>query len=131
MESGGIGYVDLTATGWNLSSVEKMQADAAKAGVKVLGIKLAGPQGQVVYPTPENIRTAMYPLSQRLYLYVHPKASETAKDFAKFIATCGASAATPYADVEGDVRKAFLKNGLIPLPEKVEKEEKVELKKAG
>jgi ABC-type phosphate transport system substrate-binding protein len=74
-----------------------------------------GAAGRVYYPTPENIRSAMYPLSQRLWLYVHPKASDTAKDFVKFIATCGASEASPYADTVKAVMDTYRKNGLVPL----------------
>lgn len=52
--------------------------------VKVLAI---GSKDKAVAPTPETIRTAMYPLASRLYVYVHPKASDTAKDFAAFLAS--------------------------------------------
>jgi len=74
-----------------------------------------GRGGGVYYPTPENIKNAMYPLSQRLWLYVHPQASDTARDFAKFIATCGASEASPYADTVKAVMDTYRKNGLVPL----------------
>jgi hypothetical protein len=57
----------------------------------------------------------MYPLSSRVYLYVHPKASDTAKDFAKFVATCGGSEAGPYADTVKAVMDTYQKHGLIPL----------------
>jgi hypothetical protein len=57
----------------------------------------------------------MYPLSQRYFLYVHPKASETAKDFASFLATCGGADATPYADTVKAVMDTYQKHGLIPL----------------
>jgi ABC-type phosphate transport system substrate-binding protein len=57
----------------------------------------------------------MYPLSQRLWLYVHPQASDTAKDFVKFIATCGASEASPYADTVKAVMDTYRKHGLVPL----------------
>jgi TPP-dependent pyruvate/acetoin dehydrogenase alpha subunit len=65
----------------------------------------------------------MYPLSQRLYLYVHPKASDTARDFVKFIATCGGSTsltagaaeASPYADTVKAVMDTYRKHGLVPL----------------
>ncbi len=103
---------------------------ATGQNVRVLGIRLrtsqpraAVPQERVYYPTPENIKNAMYPLSQRLWLYVHPQASETAKDFAKFIATCGgstsltagASEASPYADTVKAVMDTYRKHGLVPL----------------
>jgi len=79
--------------------------------------------GGVYYPTPENIKSAMYPLSQRLWLYVHPQASDTARDFVKFIATCGgstsltagASEASPYADTVKSVMDTYRKHGLVPL----------------
>ena len=84
--------------------------------VKVLGIRTGkGDQEKVVMPTPENIRNATYPLSERLYLYVHPKASDTAKDFARFITSCGRLEATPYADTAKAVTETYRKHGLIPL----------------
>lgn len=84
--------------------------------VKVLGLQIGeGDQVKVVQPTPENIRNAAYPLSERLYLYVHPQASETAKDFATFLTTCGESAANPYTDTVKIVMDAYLKHGLFPL----------------
>ncbi len=99
-----IAFVDLTAiptTGQN---------------VKVLPIKMGtGEKAKIVQPTPENIKNATYPLSQRLFLYVHPKASDTAKDFAKFIATCGGSEASPYADTVKAVMETYQKHGLIPI----------------
>ena len=86
------------------------------ASVKVLGIQVGrGEKAKVTYPVAEDIRNSMYPLAQRLHLYVHPKASDTAKDFAKFLATCGASADNPYMDVVGSVMQACRKHGLIPL----------------
>jgi len=104
MDRGAIGFVDLAAL-----------AEGGQA-VKVLGIQIGlGEGARVIQPTPETVGNAMYPLSERLYLYVHPKASETAKDFAKFIATCGGSEATPYADTVKAVMEAYGKNGLIPL----------------
>jgi phosphate transport system substrate-binding protein len=98
----GIAFVDLAA----------LPIDPAKTGVKVLAI---GPAGKAVMPTAENIRNAMYPFSQRLFLYVHPKASDTAKDFAKFIATCGQSEASPYTDTVKALAETYRKHGLIPL----------------
>ena len=82
-----------------------------------------GAAGRVYYPTPENIKNAMYPLSQRLWLYVHPQASDTARDFVKFIATCGGSTsltagaaeASPYADTVKAVMDTYRKHGLVPL----------------
>ena len=109
MDPYAIAFVDLSAL--------PESADAmAKAGVKVLGIRTGqGDQKKTFMPTPENIKTAMYPLSQRLYLYVHPQASDTAKDFAKFIATCGGSETSPYADTVKAVMETYHKHGLIPL----------------
>lgn len=100
----GIAFVDVTA----IPKTGQM--------VKVLGIRMGTPgQEKVFYPTPDTIRNATYPLSQRLFMYVHPQASETAKDFAKFIATCGQSAESPYFDTVSQVAETYRKNGLVPL----------------
>ena len=97
-------FVDLTAI------------PAGSQSVKVLPIKFGiGEKARNIAPTAENIKNAMYPLSQRYFLYVHPKASDTAKDFAKFVATCDGSEATPYADTVKAVMETYRKHGLIPL----------------
>jgi len=104
MDLQAIAFVDLAAI------------PAAGQSVKILPIKFGqGEKARNIAPTAENIRSAMYPLSQRYFLYVHPKASDTAKDFAKFIATCGGSEATPYADTVKAVMETYRKHGLIPL----------------
>ena len=61
-----------------------------------------GAAGRVYYPTPENIKNAMYPLSQRLWLYVHPAASETGRAFAAFV--------TSVLPMD-----TYRKHGLVPL----------------
>jgi len=95
----------------NLSAIP-----ATGQNVKVLAIQIGiGEKAKIIQPTPDNIRNAMYALSQRLFLYVHPKASDTAKDFAKFIATCGGSEASPYTDTVKAVMETYQKHGLIPL----------------
>ena len=104
MDPRAIAFVDLAAMGDSGGSV------------KVLAMRVGmGSRAKVVHPTAETIKSAMYPLSQRCYLYVHPKASDTAKDFAKFIATCGGSEASPYADTVKAVMDTYRKHGLIPL----------------
>jgi len=104
MDPQAIAFVDLTAI------------PATGQSVKILPIKFGqGEKARNIAPAPENIRNAMYPLSQRYFLCVHPKASDTAKDFAKFIATCGGSEATPYADTVKAVMETYRKHGLIPL----------------
>ncbi len=104
MDPQAIGFVDLTAI------------PASGQNVKVLAIKMGtGEKAKIVQPTAENIKNAMYPLSQRYFLYVHPKASDTAKDFAKFISTCGGSEASPYADTVKAVMETYQKHGLISL----------------
>lgn len=104
MDPQAIAFVDLTAI------------PTSGQNVKVLAIRMGmGEKAKVIQPTAENIKNAMYPLSQRHFLYVHPKASDTAKDFAKFIATCGGSEATPYADTVKAVMETYQKHGLIPL----------------
>jgi len=84
-----IGFVDLAAI-------------PAGQNVKIL------PIGQGIRPsapTPANIKSGMYPLTQRMLLYVHPQASDTAKDFAKFLTS-------------GDCDDTFRKHDLIPLSDK-------------
>jgi ABC-type phosphate transport system substrate-binding protein len=108
----GIAFVDLAAI------PEKGQS------VKIIAI---GDLDKAVVPSPDTIKNATYPLSQRLYLYVHPKAGDTAKDFAKFVGTCGQSEASPYTDTVKSVAKTYYKNGLVPLAEPAE----AQLGKAG
>ncbi len=104
MDPQAIAFVDLTAI------------PASGQNVKVLAIKFGqGEKARNIAPTAENIKNAMYPLSQRYFLYVHPQASDTVKDFASFLATCGGSEATPYADTVKAVMEAYRKHGLIPL----------------
>jgi ABC-type phosphate transport system substrate-binding protein len=104
MDPQAIAFVDLSAI------------PATGQSVKILPIKFGqGEKARNIAPTAENIRSAMYPLSQRYFLYVHPKASDTAKDFASFLATCGGSEATPYADTVKAVTETYQKHGLIPL----------------
>jgi len=127
MDSQAIGFVDLTAIpgmGAGVLAgdvvVGALADDLAAGGqsVRVLAIQLGtGERAKYILPTAENVKNAMYPLSQRLYLYVHPQANETAKDFAKFLATCGGSEASPYADTVKSVMEAYRKHGLIPLAE--------------
>ncbi len=102
LDKNAIGFVDVS------------MIPATGQTARVLSI---GPKDKAVLPTPENIKNAMYPLSQRLFLYVHPKASDTAKDFAKFLATCGGSEATPYNDTVQSVMDTYRKNGWTPLAE--------------
>jgi len=75
----------------------------------------ASSQAVPVLPTPANIKSGTYPLSQRLYVYVHLTARATARDFVKFIATSGGSEATPYADTVQAVMKTCNKHNVIPL----------------
>jgi ABC-type phosphate transport system substrate-binding protein len=104
MDPQAIAFVDLAAI------------PASGQSVKVLPVKFGqGEKARNIAPTAENIRSAMYPLSQRYFLYVHPKASDTAKDFARFLATCGGSEASPYTDTVKAMMEAYQKHGLIPL----------------
>ncbi len=103
-DSQGIGVVDLAAL------------PVGDKSVRVLAIQIGtGNKAELVPPTPDNLKNAMYPYAQRVYLYVHPQASDAAKDFAKFVATCGAAEATPYADTLKTTMDAYRKSGLIPL----------------
>jgi len=145
MDPQAIGFVDLTAIPAAGQSVRILgirlpgrgsaaapppafaEATAGRPPAGAAGTSPARPAGVrgggVYYPSPENIKSAMYPLSQRLYLYVHPQASDTARDFVKFIATCGgstsltagASEASPYADTVKVVMDTYRKHGLVPL----------------
>ena len=104
MDPEAIGFVDVTAI------------PTTGQTIKILALRVGnGAQAKMIPPTPENIRTSTYPLSSRLYLYVHPKASDTAKDFARFLATCGGSAATPYADAINAMMETYQKQGVLPL----------------
>lgn len=73
MDPQAIAFVDLAAI------------PASGQSVKILPIKFGqGEKARNIAPTAENIKNAMYPLSQRYFLYVHPKASDTAKVFKAF-----------------------------------------------
>jgi phosphate transport system substrate-binding protein len=101
-----IGFVDWSAI------------PASGQAVKVLAIVPGkGESAKPVLPSSETIKSATYPLSQRLYLYVHPGASETAKRFADFMATSGASEAKAGADTVQTVMGAYRRNGLVALSE--------------
>jgi ABC-type phosphate transport system substrate-binding protein len=139
MDPQAIGFVDLAgipATGQNVrilgirlpgrgpAAAPPPPAEAGTSPVGGEGVaERTGAAGRVYYPTPENIKSAMYPLSQRLWLYVHPQASDTARDFVKFIATCGGSTsltagaaeASPYADTVKSVMDTYRRHGLVPL----------------
>jgi phosphate transport system substrate-binding protein len=69
----GIGFIDFSA-------FDEKQA------VKLLGV---GPKDKAQTPTAEAVRTAMYPLATRMFLYVSPKASQTTQDFVKFLVAGG------------------------------------------
>lgn len=133
MDPQAIAYVDLLAIpGLTPASLAGSFA-AAGQNVKVLAIKPIS-QAAPVLPTPTNIKIGTYPLSQRLYVYVHPKASATARDFVKFIATCGASEATPYADTVKSVMDTYSKHNLVSLApaaiQRITKEAKAVAEKA-
>ena len=86
-----------------IAFVDLAAIPAAGQNVKVLAIKVGrGEKAKIIKPTPENIKNAMYPLSQRYFLYVHPKARDAARTFEAFI--------TSVLAIE-PVRQA----GLIPL----------------
>jgi ABC-type phosphate transport system substrate-binding protein len=103
-DSQGIGIVDLTAI------------PVGDKSVRVLAI---GPLGKAVSPVPESLRNAMYPFAQRVYLYVHPKATDAAKDFAAFLATCGQSVGNLSTDTVKAAMAAYRQQGLVPLADVV------------
>ncbi len=84
--------------------------------VKLLAVRPEGIRSDPVPLDSRTVASGAYPVSSRLYLYVHPDASEAAKDFARFIATGGHSAANPYVDVPAQVSKVFRDHGLMPPP---------------
>ena len=84
----GIAFVDYTAIPKDNKSI------------KVLGIVT---DKGIVRPEPRTILDGSWPISRQLYLYVNPKASDTAKDFARFI-------------VSGACAEVFRKHGLVPAP---------------
>jgi hypothetical protein len=66
-----------------------------------------------VLPSRETVFSGTYPLSKQLTVYVSPKATETTRDFVKFLATGGESAANPYVDVPKSLSDAMAKHGLL------------------
>lgn len=79
--------------------------------IKVLGIMVDmghnGGNAAVVCPSADTIRAGTYPFAERIFVYVHPQAGDTAKRFAGFLAretlppTYGAHGLVPLIDVEG------------------------------
>ena len=68
-----------------IAFVDLATIPASGQSVKILPIKFGqGEKARNIAPTAENIKSAMYPLSQRYFLYVHPQASDTAKVFDAF-----------------------------------------------
>jgi len=99
MDPQGIGFVDYTAIRKDNKRFgpERLTAEGS---IKVLGIVT---DKGIVRPEPKTILDGTWPISQQYYLYVNPKASETAKDFAKFI-------------VSGACADVFRKHGMVPAP---------------
>jgi len=60
-----------------------------------------GSGDKVVKPNGRTVADGTYPLSQRLFLYVSPQASETAKDFVRFI-------------LSGACEPTFRQHGFVP-----------------
>jgi len=88
--------------------------------VKVLGVQVAAADPSqpplVIRPTAETIRDETYPYAEQLWLYVvPPQASDVAKNFTDFIATCGGSEASPGTDPVRPVMKAYQEHGWLPL----------------
>lgn len=85
--------------------------------VKILGIAVAGDgAGPItVRPSAATIRDESYPFAERLYLYVHPDASDTAKAFAAFLAGTTTEALPPTADDRTIVERALRARGLLRL----------------
>ncbi len=101
MDPQAIAYVDLMAIPGLSSAALTGSFAAAGQNVKVLAIQTSA-RTKPILPTLQNIRSATYPLSQRLYVYVHPKASNVAKTFETFMTSVLAT-------------EAFRHNNLLPL----------------
>jgi ABC-type phosphate transport system substrate-binding protein len=85
--------------------------------VKILGIAVAGDgAGPItVRPSAATIRDESYPFAERLYVYAHPDASDTAMAFAGFLAGMTAGAPQPDADGRQVVERALRAHGLLRL----------------
>ncbi len=85
--------------------------------VKILGIAVAGEGAKpiTVRPSAATIRDESYPFAERLHLYVHPDASETAKAFGGFLAGMTAGASQPDVDDRQVVERALRAHGLLRL----------------
>jgi len=89
----GIAFVDAAAAN------DLLAAAADKSGIKVLSI---GPKGKAARPTAANVKAGKYPISQQLTLHVSPRASQTTRDFVKFV-------------LSGAADEVFTKHGLTPI----------------
>jgi phosphate transport system substrate-binding protein len=96
--------------------VDAAQIPADHPSIKVLQIVGERRGATAAAPTRATACDGRYPLARPVYLYVSPQASEAAKGFARFAATCGRSAANPYVDVPGRAEAAFRAHGLLPAP---------------
>lgn len=87
--------------------------------VRVLGVEgaAAGPGKvpDVVRPTATTIRDESYPYAERLSVFVHPKASKTAKSFAEFLASCGSASSSQEAETVRVMAAAYRKHGWMSL----------------
>ncbi len=90
----GIAFVDAAAAN------DLLAAAPGKSGIKVLSI---GAKGKAAPPTAANVKAGKYPIAQRLTLHVSPRASQTTRDFVKFI-------------LSGAADDVFTKHGLTPAP---------------
>ena len=87
----GIAFVDAAAAN------DLLGAAGGKSGIKVLSI---GAKGKAASPTAANVKAGKYPISQQLTLHLSPRASQTTRDFVKFV-------------LSGAADEVFTKHGLI------------------
>lgn len=118
MDPRSIAFVDLAALPPDADGPGG-QGDGVLDGtsVKVLAIRPSGMDSAPVAPNARTIADGSYPLSHRLWLYVHPDASESAKGFAEFVGTCGHSEDSPYLETVRSVAETFRAHGAVPAVE--------------
>ena len=90
-----IGFVDLS------------QVSPKEKSVKIIPVFVKNDPARKPGKEPKPTEKADSPLVRTLFLHVSPKASQTAKDFAEYVAS-------------GDCRETLLQHGLIPPSSKVE-----------
>lgn len=117
-DANAIAMVDAVSLG-DLS--DSASQPATRQAVRVLDLKVGRPGAErIVRLTRQTVADSRYPLSQRLILYVKPKASDLAQEFVDFVASRGRSAVSPFFSVSDEFRAALGKHGLLSPPDRNE-----------